>query len=208
MHRDGLTEDDKLYAGPAWDYDIALGRTLHKFLVGVTEPMQLNAEGWYNDSIGYSIVDEPVSILQGLGKHQSFRDHVAEVYRENIAAFEAIDGNITQQQELIRDSAMMNFKKYPLSLSAEYVVAPDIMKMLGTGKYRLNYKITTNWDSFIYNLREFCSKRTMWLTDNLVDANTEENAEIQDDVKEEGEAVEADQNAEDTVETVPVNKES
>ena len=178
MHRDGLTASDKLYAGPAWDYDIAFGRTLHKFLVGVTEPMQLNAEGWYNESIGYSVVDEPVSILQGLGRHESFMEKVAEVYNENIAAFEAIDGNITEQTELVRDSAMMNYKKYKLALSAEYVVSPTIMSLLGTGKYRLNYKITTDWDSFIYNLREFCSKRTMWLTDNLQVDNVEDETTV------------------------------
>ena len=55
MHRDGMTKKDKLIAGPAWDYDIAFGRTLHKFLVGVSEPVQLNAEGWYNDSIGSQV---------------------------------------------------------------------------------------------------------------------------------------------------------
>ena len=60
MHRDGLTDSDKLIAGPAWDYDASFGRTLHKFLVGVSEPIQLNAEGWYNDSIGLLAADAPV----------------------------------------------------------------------------------------------------------------------------------------------------
>ena len=201
MHRDGLTASDKLYAGPAWDYDIAFGRTLHKFLVGVTEPMQLNAEGWYNESIGYSVVDEPVSILQGLGRHESFMKKVAEVYNENIAAFEAIDGNITKQTELVRDSAMMNYKKYKLALSAEYVVSPTIMSLLGTGKYRLNYKITTDWDSFIYNLREFCSKRTMWLTDNLQMDNTADETTV-DQASVEEESVET-VSEEESVEQVP-----
>ena len=54
-----------------------------------------------------------------------------------------------------------------INLSAEYVVAPNTMKLLGTGKYKLNYRITTGWDDYIYNLKEYCTKRVMWLSDHL-----------------------------------------
>jgi spore coat protein CotH len=112
MHRDGLTDSDKLIAGPAWDYDASFGRTLHKFLVGVSEPIQLNAEGWYNDSIGLLAADAPVSILQELGKHASFMQHVAKVYNENKAAFEDIAANVDRQREVVRDSALMNNERW------------------------------------------------------------------------------------------------
>ncbi len=169
MHRDGMTDDDKLIAGPAWDYDIAFGRTLHKFLVGVDEATQLNAEGWYNDSIGYRVSgDEPVSILQELGKHASFMREVARVYNEYKDAFEGIDANIVKQEKLLRQSAYMNNDRFGTnSLSAEYVVAPNTMAALGTGKYKLNYKVTTTWDDYIDNLREYCQKRVVWLSDHL-----------------------------------------
>ena len=169
MHRDGMTKSDKLIAGPAWDYDIAFGRTLHKFLVGVDEATQLNAEGWYNDSIGYRVTgDEPVSILQELGKHPSFMRHVAKVYNKYKWAFEDLDANVVKQEKILRQSAYMNNDLFGTnSLSAEYVVAPNTMAAIGTGKYKLNYKVTLTWDDYIYNLREYCQKRVLWLSDHL-----------------------------------------
>ena len=175
MHRDGLTENDKLIAGPAWDYDISLGRTLHKFLVGISEPMQLNAEGWYNDCIGLAAVDKPVSLMQELGKHPSFMRAVAKVYNENKALFEDMTANVERQRAVLRDSALMNNVLWGThSLCAEYVVAPNTMSLLGTGKYALRYEVTLNWDSYVNNVKEFASKRVMWLTDHLWQADAPE----------------------------------
>ena len=168
MHRDGLDAGDKLIAGPAWDYDVSFGRTLHKFLVGVAENVQLNAEGWYNDSIGLLAVDQPVSLLQELGKHASFMRHVAEVYNANKDAFEDIPENVTRLQETVRESALMNNVLWGThSICADYLVAPGTMHALGTGKYALNYQVTLDWDAYVYNLREFAAKRVMWLSDHL-----------------------------------------
>ncbi len=169
MHRDNVQDpNSKLIAGPAWDYDVAFGRTLHKFLVGIAENVQLNAEGWYNDSIGLIAVDKPVSLLQELGKHASFMRHVAKVYTANQAMFEDIAANVDRQRDAIRASALMNNVLWGThSLSAEYVIAPNTMSLLGTGKYALRYEVTLNWDSYVNNLREFCAKRVMWLSDHL-----------------------------------------
>ena len=168
MHRDGTNPGDKLFAGPAWDYDIAFGRTLHKFLVWQTEPMQLNAEGWFNDSVGALVVDKPVSLLQELGKHPSFMRKVAEVYNANRALFEALPENVDTQREAIRASALMNNDLWGThSLSADYLIAPNTMSLLGTGKYALHYEVTLTWDNYVNNVKEFCTKRVMWLTDHL-----------------------------------------
>ena len=173
MHRDGLTPDDKLIAGPAWDYDVSFGRTLHKFLVGMTEPLQLNAEGWYNDSIGLLAVDKPISMLQELGKHASFMQHVAKIYNEYKSVFEDIPANVTRQQEVLRGSALMNNVLWGTHhLCAEYLIAPTTMSLIGTGQYRLNYRVTLDWDAYVYNLREFAAKRVMWLSDHLYQAET------------------------------------
>lgn len=169
MSVENMARGDKLVAGPAWDYDIAFGRTLHKFLVGVSEPIQVNAEGWYNDSIGYLVTgDKPVTMLQELGKHASFMRKVAEVYNENKQHFEDLANDVDEQAKVVEESALMDREKMGLiNLSAEYVVAPNTMKLLGTGKYKLNYRITTGWDDYIYNLKEYCTKRVMWLSDHL-----------------------------------------
>ena len=168
MHRDLTAENDKLIAGPAWDYDISLGRTLHKFLVGISEPMQLNAEGWYNDCIGLAAVDKPVSLMQELGKHPSFMRAVAKVYNENKALFEDMAANVERQRAVLRDSALMNNVLWGThNLCAEYVVAPNTMSLLGTGKYALRYDVTLTWDNYVNNVKEFVTKRVMWLSDNL-----------------------------------------
>ena len=168
MHRDGTSESDKLIAGPVWDYDVSFGRTLHKFIVGVTEPMQLNAEGWYNDSVGMVAVDKPYSILQGLGMHESFMKRVAEIYNEYKWAFEDTVNNVDAQREFLRASANMNNDLWATNhIGGEFTIAPNTMSALGTGKYRLNYEITYNWDNYVNNLKEFCGKRVMWLSDHL-----------------------------------------
>ena len=168
MHRDGLTEDDKLIAGPAWDYDVSFGRTLHKFLVAIAENVQVTAEGWFNDSIGMIAVDEPISLLQELGRHESFMQAVAEVYNENKAVFEDLPAKVDREKEVLRASALMNNEKWGTHhLNAEYVIAPNTMHIIGTGKYALDYKVTVNWDAYVANLKEYCTKRVLWLSDHL-----------------------------------------
>lgn len=169
MRRRGLSKKDKLVAGPAWDYDVAFGRTLHKFLVGMPEDIQLNAEGWYNDNVGILYnTEEPITIMQGLARHKSFQKQIVKVYREYKWAFDDLSVNVTRQSKVIRDSARMNnalwLTNHP---GAEYVVAPNTMQLLGTGKYKLEYEITTTWSSYVRNLREYCTKRVLWLSDQL-----------------------------------------
>ncbi|MBQ8083297.1 MAG: CotH kinase family protein [Clostridia bacterium] len=167
MHRDGLSKNDKLIAGPAWDYDVAFGRTLHKFFVGVSEPMQINAEGWYIDHIGMDLSDQPISLLQELGKHKSFRQHVNKIYQEYEWAFKDCEANVGRQAVQIRDSALMNNVRWVTNnLCAEYVVAPNTMRAIGTGKYKLNYRVTTSWTDYVDNLAEWCNKRVLWLSDH------------------------------------------
>ena len=183
MRRDNAKDpNSKLIAGPAWDYDIAFGRTLHKFLVWQTEPMQLNAEGWFNDSVGAILVDKPVSLLQELSKHESFMREVAKVYNANRALFEDLAANVDRQREIIRDSALMNNVLWGThSLSADYLIAPTTMSLLGTGKYALHYDVTLTWDNYVNNLKEFCTKRVMWLSDHLL-TETPEGSIVQRDL--------------------------
>ncbi len=165
MHRDGLSENDKLIAGPTWDYDNSFGRTLHKFICGVSVPTQMTAEGWYNDSIGLVASDEPISMLQELAKHASFMQRVSEIYNEYKWAFESITDNIDAQQALIEGSALMNNDLWGTHhIGSYYVVAPVTM---GTGDYALQYEVTVNWNSYVNNMRQFAEKRVMWLSDHL-----------------------------------------
>ena len=167
MHRDGLTENDKIIAGPAWDMDTYMGRSMYKFFSGVDLPTQVTAECWYID--GISVIGsngQPCSLLQELGKHKSFRDNIAKIYNENKSAFEGITANVDKQANLIEASANMDADIWGLHHLGVYYYFGDIG--LGTGKYQLNYKMTNTWRDYVDNMREFTTKRVMWLSDNLV----------------------------------------
>ena len=168
MHRDGLTADDKLIAGPVWDYDNSFGRTLQKFLIGITVPTQITAEGWYNDSIGLVASDKHYSLLQELEKHPSFMKRVSEIYNEYRYAFEGIVGNVDSMSAMLKDSALMNNDLWGTHhIGSYYYVTPV---SLGTGKYAVNYEITTSWNSYVNNLKEFATKRVMWMNDHMAAA--------------------------------------
>ena len=130
--------------------------------------MQVTAERWYIDNIGRYGADEPVSILQALGRHKSFMKTVSKVYNENKQIFEGVSDNISKQQSILQKSAYMNNDMYGAnSLSGEYVIAPNTMRAIGTGKYKLNYKATLTWEDYVFNLREYCQKRVLWLSDHM-----------------------------------------
>ena len=166
MHRDGLTDSDKLIAGPVWDLDTCMGRVMYKFFVGSTLPSQITAEGWYVDTLGLELVDKPCSILQELGRHQSFRDNLKKIYAENIDAFNNVVPNIKAQSEKNHASALMDFDKWGLLHLSVYIV--PIPLTIGTGKYQLHYEPTFSYDPFVNNMIEYAEKRVMWLTDNLM----------------------------------------
>mgnify|MGYP003312781868 FL=1 len=166
MHRDGLTDADKLIAGPVWDLDTCMGRIMYKFFVGSTLPAQVTAEGWYVDTVGLELIDRPCSLLQELGRHQSFRDNLKKIYAENIDAFNNVVPNIKAQSAKIHASALMDFDKWGLLHLSVYIV--PIPLTIGTGKYQLHYEPTFTYDPFVNNMIEYAEKRVMWLTDNLM----------------------------------------
>ena len=167
MHRDGLTENDKLIAGPVWDMDLILGRTMYKFFYGVSLPDQMTAEGWYIDGISLlGSNGRPCALLQELGKHKSFRDNVAKIYNAYKASFEASVSNISYQANLIEASANMDADVWGLHHLGVYFYFADLG--LGTGKYQLHYKMTNTWRDYVDNMLEYATKRVMWLSDNLV----------------------------------------
>ncbi len=93
---------------------------------------------------------------------------VADVYNENKAVFEDLPAKVDREKEVLEASALMNNEKWGTHhLNAEYVIAPNTMHIIGTGKYALNYKVTVNWDAYVANLKEYCTKRVMWLSDHL-----------------------------------------
>ncbi len=95
------------------------------------------------------------------------KEPVAKIYKEYEWAFKDSAANVDRQKALIRDSALMNNERWLTNnLCADYVVAPNTMRAIGTGKYKLNYQITTTWNDYVANLKEWCTKRALWLSDH------------------------------------------
>ena len=163
MHRDGLTENDKLIAGPTWDMDTTFGRTMYKFFSGITLGNQISAEGLYIDKIGLSASDKPVCLLQELGKHESFMNQVAKTYAEYQWAFDKAVENVYIQQAAIAKSAEMNNDLWGIHHLHVYFVPVPLT--IGSGKYQLHYEVTKDWNAFVNNMHEFVEKRVMYLSD-------------------------------------------
>ena len=170
MYREGTDEDDKIIAGPAWDYDNSFGRNMYKFFSGVSLYTQISAEGWFVDSIGLVADKGCDSMLQEFGRHESFMQEVAKIYYENIDAFEGLVDNINTQADIIEDSALMNTDLWDLHHLNTYFIPVPLT--IGTGKYAFTYKITDSWRAFVDNMCTYCEKRVSWLTDHLDNGST------------------------------------
>ena len=160
----------KFVAGPAWDMDTTIGRTMYKFFCGVTVPAQVTAQGWFVDSIGLAASNAPFCMLQEFGKHKSFLQEVARVYHQYEYAFVNVRNDIDNQANRIEASAAMDADLWGLHHMGVYYYFTDII--LGTGKYALPYDQTQTWRDYVNNMRLYAEKRQLWLSDNLASGKT------------------------------------
>lgn len=106
FHRDGMTDDYKLIAGPAWDHDNALGSVCSNSNLGSGSDRR-SGEG----SFIPVITEYKTSIYKNLGKHQDFMDEVKHQYNKNKAYFDNLASDFDQMKSDIEASAKMNHYK-------------------------------------------------------------------------------------------------
>ena len=89
-------------------------------------------------------------------------------------------GRLAESVDAMRDSIVdrLNSEKKAWDANTQLITAMshDIrtpltsligyLDIIGTGKYKLNYQVTTTWDDYVANLKEWCTKRTLWLSDH------------------------------------------
>lgn len=105
--------DDKLYAGPLWDYDIALGNNdIGRFGVDYTNPNEfaVSRNRMYRNTVfgKYDAYKLP-TVYNELCQKQEFVDASKKLWNEKVKAMVAlVNAEITLAGEVLVDSAVMN----------------------------------------------------------------------------------------------------
>ena len=171
MYRNSTNVDDKLFAGPVWDLDGAIGRTYSNGYCGVDNTNQISPDKWYIDGIQYDNNRGYLSWLQMLGRHQEFMQRVYELYNEYSDEFDALETQIDAQASVITDSAAMNFNIHPVNQTVEKMFNVENTKTVGSGAYKITYKVTNSWSDYVDNLKMFVSTRNAFFggADEILD---------------------------------------
>ena len=177
FYRDGMTDGDKLYAGPLWDLDNAMGSTYQNSALGYADNRKSNggdrrsAEGSFIQNISYNgdRNDEyKTSIYKKLFKHDDFVREVYYQYNQYRAEFDRLAADLQEMANSINDSAIMNHVKVidignRTGKNNHYY---GDQKTFGSGQYAQTYKITNNWSDYVDNLKTYITVRSKWFQNN------------------------------------------
>ncbi len=161
FHRDGTADTDKLFAGPLWDLDNALGSTYINNHLG-NQVDQTDAYGVFMSNIS----DSKVSMFKTAGKHEDFMEEVYRVYNEYQHLFDALPSNVTSLAAEMKDSAEMNFKKVIRETYNTTGYSRDTTKQAGT-EYEQNYKKTDSFQDYVDNLETYTAVRSLFFRNTM-----------------------------------------
>ena len=171
FHREGMTDSDKLIAGPAWDYDNAMGSTCYN---GDLEN-NLSSDERRNSAQGSfipNINEYKTSIFKTLGKHDDFMQEVYRQYKRNSGYFDSLPENVQSLINSIELSAMMNhYKVNPIEGPYKNVHDYNSNTNVGTGQYAQSYLATnddkSDWPNYAQNLKTYVTIRSLWFRNNI-----------------------------------------
>lgn len=163
-HRDGMTDSDKLIAGPIWDLDNSLGANQkHKYQESVAD--RRSGEGAFLTEVP----EYEIAIYLTLWKHEDFRNEVIRQYNLHQSAFDDLPAVVLQMISEIESSAEMNFGKvdeitdYNLHRYTEDTVHEPGTKyeqhMFATNDFR------SDWADYSANLVTYVKARSLWFRD-------------------------------------------
>ena len=160
FHRDGMTDEDKLIAGPVWDLDIALGAR--------SKPGYLTDLSLGRGALITEIDERKSSLYRTLGRHEDFMEEVRTQYDANRAVFDDLERNVADMAGQIRDSAMMNHIKVRDILGGNYhKYNTETVSGQGT-EYEQRMLATTDsrtdWPNYVENLKTFIRVRALWFS--------------------------------------------
>ena len=149
------TKDGKLYAGPVWDYDIALGNNSGgRFGLDYNNPEMFtvcHSRQYRNTVFGTFDADEKPGIYNVLTKKQDFTNECKAQWDESVyaAVSGCSGGKFDEYAQTIKASAVMNH------IRRNTYGTTDIDK------------VTEKYDADVNSLRTFASKRAEFLNTNL-----------------------------------------
>ena len=168
FHRDGTAEDDKLLAGPAWDYDNALGFNGSSFGGGD----RLSCSGWFfagtTSTTPGGFYGTGGNLFTSLRRHEDLQEAARQMYNIYHTSFERVGKNVAELADEIEDSAEMNFARVTKETMNAYNFTSEKTRDAGT-KYEVTYKVTDTWRDYIDNLITYTSMRAQFLSDSLLD---------------------------------------
>ena len=161
FYRNGTDASDKLYGGPLWDLDNALGSTQINDWLGRNVD-QTSGNGWF---IQY-ISDDKTVLFKELGKHEDFMEAVYQTYNRYHEVFDEAPGKVRKLAAEIAESAAMNFKRITRETYNNSSYSRQTVKDSGT-EYEQVYKATNKWEDYVDNLVTFMNARSLFFRNNL-----------------------------------------
>ncbi len=173
FHRNGTAETDKLLAGPAWDYDNALGFNGTSF--GGSD--RLSCSDWFfagtaSTSPG-GFYGTGGNLFTALRRHEDLQEAARRMYNIYHASFDRVGKNVAAFADEIEASAEMNFARVTKETMNAYDFSSAKTKDAGT-KYEVTYKVTDTWRDYIDNLITYTSMRAQFFADELTDEQLQE----------------------------------
>ena len=177
FHRDGMSDQDKLIAGPLWDLDNAMGSTCQNKMLGKADDRKngdrRSGEGFFIDNI----TEFKTSIYKTISKHPDFMKEVIHQYNKYRQAFDALPDVTDRLISEIADSARMDHYKVKVLISSGTQHKDNHIyesaATLGSGAYVQSYLATTDsrndWANYAANLRTYIRTRSLWFGDHYYD---------------------------------------
>ena len=162
FYRNGTSDEDKLYAGPLWDLDYAIGSTLPNGRLGSAGDRR-SGKGMFIPKI----TEYKTSIYKTLWRlHPDFREEVYRQYNLNRSCFEDIPAELQVMKDELEASAVMNHYKVQ-SINYNVQNYTHIMTLeQGDPDYEQVMLDTTDdrtdWFNYAANLLTYVTARSKW----------------------------------------------
>ena len=172
-HRDGMSDSDKLIAGPLWDLDNAMGSTYRNSSLGLADDRKngdrRSGEGFFISNV----TEYKTSVYKTLSIHEDFMQEVKKQYNLYRSEFNDLASDVRQMISEIEASARMNHMKvtdlgHNTGKNNHYYGSNT---SLGSGIYEQTYLATTNsktdWGNYVANLITYITTRSLWFENNI-----------------------------------------
>ena len=118
---------------------------------------------WYIDSL--NLGEGKYSFFQELGKHDSFKEKVKEVYTNNKEMFNDLENQINNNAEITYDSFIADFNRWGNNrIDNNFYTLEDWNY---GGDYPVNYQPTNEYNDYLDNFKKYVNVRVNFLNENI-----------------------------------------